>query len=358
MTKQDWEQKVDNHISHIVDNLILGRIGFLFGAGFSIPSGGIPGKELAYELLLKGPFKNIDDYDQSTSNEYTEEEIEEIKKNIKKAAEKYPLESLASGILKNFPFQHVSLTKLLKDVVFDEKKPQIHNGHNHMGAIINRIGLARMLFTTNWDNLLELALGDSSESITNSNFMDKDLEKILSEKIGVIHLHGTFDDEPLFEEHKLMKPDQPLFSLFISELMTKSFVFVGYSLSDPNIRSLYFRVNEILMKQRKELKKTTYVVFPPENDIDRRVSEMTWLERNAIYIPMSGEDFFEQLHERIKSKGINNLKKKLRKRLNLNNNDELNIKIKEINSVFPDLGSPLQALTYLEAITRSGKQNE
>jgi hypothetical protein len=357
MKQQDWEYKVDNHISHIAENLILGRIGFLFGAGFSIPSGGIPGEELAYQLLLKGPFKYIDDKDPSTSNEYTEEELKELE-NIREVAQKYPLESLASGIVPNFPCHQVSLTNILKDVVFNGKEPECHNGHTHMSAIMNRIGLVRMLFTTNWDNLLELALGENSVPITNNNFMEINIEKTLTHNIGVIHLHGTFDDEPLFEENKLMQPDRPLFSLFIAELMTKSFVFVGYSLSDPNIRSLYFRVNEILTKQRKDLKKTTYVVFPPKNDIDRRVSEMTWLARNATYIPLSGEEFFDRLHELIKSKGVKYLKDKLLKRLDINNVSDLNIKIKEINTVFPDLDSPLQALTYLEAITRGGREHE
>jgi hypothetical protein len=347
MSVQDWESKVDNDIGHIAEELARGRINFLFGAGMSIQSGSIPGAELAFKLILEGFFK-------SKSEDNLEDDLE---KQIRSVASKYPLEAIASGVEPELPFQETQLSTILKQVVFKGKNPELHDGHKHMAAIMQRLGTVRLLFTTNWDTLLEEALGNSAVTITNKKFHTLNLEEVLREKIGVVHLHGTFDEEPLIKETDLMSSQRPLFSLFLAELMAKSFVFVGYSLSDPNIRSLYFQANEILTNQRINLKKITYVVFPPSNDVDRNISSAVWLAppRNAKYIPLAADEFFRRLYEQLEGKAMIELKKELQIRLSMTR-DELNSKIEEIRSVFPDFATDQQVLGYLNMITKGGNK--
>lgn len=216
-----------------------------------------------------------------------------------------------------------------------------------------RLTAPRLLFTTNWDTLIEEELSEGAVTITNNNLKMFELEEILLEKIGVVHLHGTFEDEPLIKESDLMSTDRPLFSLFLAELMTKSFVFVGYSLSDPNMRALYFRVDDILNRQRQNLRKLTYIVFPAKNDVDRSVSAATWSARNAKYIPLAADEFFERLHGRLGAKAIREIKDELKERLGVGE-EELNGKIDDIKSVFTDLRATEQVLGYLDEITRGG----
>ncbi|MCJ7777659.1 MAG: SIR2 family protein [Sedimentisphaerales bacterium] len=352
MVLEDWPRAIDNNISQIAEELQHGRIGFLFGAGMSIQKKDIPSKtedmpghRLAFELILRGLYRHEADKDKID---------ETLKKQIEDAAGRYPLEVIASGIESELPFRGSDLTQILKQAVFEGKEPQPHEGHTHLASIMSRLNIPRLLFTTNWDTLIEDALGDRSVTIINDPQIFK-LEEILLNKIGVVHLHGTFDNDPLIKETDLMSPDRPLFSLFLAELMTKSLVFIGYSLSDPNMRALYFRVNEILTKQRVNLGKTTYVVFPARDDVDRTLSAAVWdaPSRNAKYIPLDADEFFKRLKEQLETKGIKELKDELGKRLGVGEN-ELNNKIEEIKSVFPDLGTTKQVLGYLDGITQGG----
>jgi hypothetical protein len=148
-----------------------------------------------------------------------------------------------------------------------------------------------------------------------------------------------------------MDLDNPLFQLFLSEMMTKSFVFVGYSLSDPNIRALYYKASDILAKINKDLRKTTYVVFPPHDDVDRMISDCIWQARNATYIPLDARDFFSRLQTAIETHALNEIKEQLCKRLGVGM-ELINQRVEEIRRVFPDFSSSERVLLYLYSITK------
>jgi hypothetical protein len=337
---EDWQRNIDKHIRQIAKEMLRGRIGFLFGAGMSIPSGGLPGSTLALELVKAGHF--------SEPLDPSEEQ------QMQDAASRYPLEAIAAGVAPNLTFQEAGLVELLKKTAFGGKDPDIHPGHKDLAAILKRIGSVRMLFTTNWDLLLKKAIGESAEVITPTNekkYIFR-LSEMLAEKVAIVHLHGTFDDEPLIREQDLMSPDGPLFQIFLGELMTKSFVFVGYSLSDPNIRALYYKVGDILTTRHEKLQKTTYIVFPARNHVDRIVSMETWKARNATYVPLGADEFFRRLHRELETAATDELKEELRKRLGLSDVAEINNKIDEIIAVFPDFTTPHAALLYLYSITK------
>ena len=343
--QHDWidVEELENQIAHIAELLIQGRIGFLFGSGMSIPSGGIGGRELAFRLILKALYKHLHDP--------LEPSFEE---DLKDVAQKYPLEAIAEGIVPDLPWQEIGLVELLKKGIFGDDGPKLHDGHKSLAVLVKRFNL-KMLFTTNWDELLKEALGRSAEIITNENKKYLELDQIVAQKTAIIHLHGTFDDHPLIRESDLMDPDQPLFQLFLSELLGKSFVFVGYSLSDQIIRALYFRAKDILVKRKDKLNKITYIVSPSSNDIEYRVSKKTWEGRGAKYIPIGAEEFFKRLYDEVMTYKVDELKKRLKQRLKVTP-EELNKKVEEILAIFPDFGTPEQVLVYLDAITQRGKE--
>lgn len=343
MNQLDWMQEAKNAISQIAEQLTYGRIGFLFGAGMSTPSGGIEGNELAFQLVREALYKHMHD---PLDPDFTDQ--------LNKVVSKYPLEAIAEGVVPNFPFHEVSLVDLLKRQVFGGQEPKQHDGHKYLAMMVKRFNI-NMLFTTNWDALLSESIGESAEIVTNENKKFLDLDRIVRQKISVIHLHGTFDDHPLIRENDLMDSGRPLFQLFLAELITKSFVFVGYSMHDPVIRALYFRAGAVLAKRSEELRKQTYVVFPYDNDVDRRVSATTWQGRGATYIPLDAEDFFKRLYEEAVTHSMDELKKRLENRLNVTS-QELQTKIDEILAVFPDFSTREQVLLYIDAVTQGGRK--
>lgn len=238
-------------------------------------------------------------------------------------------------------------------IVFGGREPQCHNGHRQVASIVNRLGNIKLLFTTNWDSLLEKAFGDSAAPIWKDEQL-VNLDDLLAQKVGIVHLHGTLDDNPLIQENDLMNPAGPFFQLFLSELMSKSFVFVGYSLSDPNIRALYYKAASVLAERTKNLHKTTFVVCPPRDEVDRLVASHVWDARNATYIPLGGEEFFDRLKHELETQALDHFKRELEKRLEVTR-AELDVKIDQIVSVFPDFETREQALLYLYSITRTPK---
>jgi hypothetical protein len=341
-TKHDWEEKIDNDLFQIAKELLRGRIGFLFGAGMSIPSGGLPGTALAKELLVQGLFPA-----------QARKPDPDLAQRLDGAAGRYPLEAIAAGVVRRLPFQEQGLVRLLNETVFGGKEPACHNGHRQVASIVNRLGNIRLLFTTNWDSLLEKAFGESAAPIWKDDQL-VNLDDLLAQKVGIVHLHGTFDDNPLIREDDLMNPAGPFFQLFLSELMSKSFVFVGYSLSDPNIRALYYKAASVLAARTANLHKTTFVVCPPRDDVDRLVATHVWDARNATYIPLGGEEFFDRLKNELETQAMEHFKRELEKRLGVTR-EELNAKIDELVSVFPDFETREQALLYLYSITKTPK---
>lgn len=148
------DQELSNNISQIADQLFYGRIGFLFGAGMSKLSGGIQGDDLAFKLIWQGLFKHrhppLD---------------EKFEKELHSLAGKYPLEAIAEGVKDKFPYNSIDLVNLLKREVFGDEVPDINEGHKELSSIVKRFNI-NMLFTTNWDDLLERAIGDRAEPIT------------------------------------------------------------------------------------------------------------------------------------------------------------------------------------------------
>src|SRR5215217_5836517 len=91
--KPDWKVDWDNAIAQIAAQLLRGRAGFLFGAGMSIPSGGIPASKLAFQLIVKSLYQH--------EHGLLEPALEDQIKNV---AQKFPLEAVAQGAVPSLPF--------------------------------------------------------------------------------------------------------------------------------------------------------------------------------------------------------------------------------------------------------------
>jgi hypothetical protein len=342
----DWQVERDRSIIEIAKHLIKGRIGFLIGAGMSIPAGGLPGSELAFQLLCKAFFTKYQDDGTDAQKKLGVE--------IRRISNFFPLEAIAQGVIQKLTFRDTELEEILKNTVFAGKKPEIQQpGHRDLADLIAKLRL-ETIYTTNWDTLIEDALGQKCATITEKSL--RKLEDALNNDLpAVIHLHGTFDDDPLIKEKDVMDPERPLFQLFMAELMTKAFVFVGYSLSDPNIRALYAKSGQVLKRRNEKLMKKTYIIAPPKSDEERQVATAVWNARDdATYLPMTADEFFRAVHQEIVTHQLDELKTKLFSRLGITLSD-LNSKIESIQKLFPMFNNEEQVVLYIDAATRGGK---
>jgi len=333
--------EIQDEIAKIAQQLEKERVGFLFGAGMSIDSGGLRAEDISYELVRRAFMARV-------HGELAPEQEEEVRGITKK----YPLEAIADGAWPQLSFQKEELEEFLEETVFPDGS-EIHEGHRQLAKIAQGFNIG-ILFTTNWDILIEKAFSRNVSTVTESSFRKLD-RALASGDVAVVHLHGTFGDDPLVCEKDLMDPSRPLFQIFLSELLSKAFVFVGYSLSDPNIRALYHYARDVLAR-RGELEKNTYVVYPADNDTEKRVATAVWQQRGAKYIPLTAEEFFSELHRQAREVVLVKLARTIQQRLDIKEEKILNEKVNEILNVFPGFGSKEQVLRYLDGITRGGQR--
>src|SRR5437660_12055688 len=99
------------------------------------------------------------------------------------------------------------------------------------------------MFTTNYDTLLEEALGpDFSESITEKNAAE--IQQVRDDgKIPVIHLRGKLDGDYQITEPEIVSDQFRLLNMEVRAALhhADAFVFVGYSLNDIDFRQFYFK---------------------------------------------------------------------------------------------------------------------
>ena len=119
-----------------------------------------------------------------------------------------------------------------------------------------------VIYTTNFDRWLEYAYdfyNKEYNKITNV----ADIAKVSTNKTQIIKFHGDFDDDTslvLTESSFFQRLDfeSPLDIKLRSDSLEKSLLFIGYSLSDINIRYMLYKLH----KQWKESTLNIYVQNP------------------------------------------------------------------------------------------------
>jgi hypothetical protein len=277
--------KLDQAVERIAQALLDGRAHFLFGAGMSKDSGIPQGYELATKMLAQ--------YFPAAVDAPSQKRLEEL-------AKEYPLETIATAVEVMPGKGRADLTTRLQQILFENLKGT-QEAHTQLVSLCFWDGHQRVtrIFTTNFDMLLEDAFDKKGKSIGHED----DPEIGPAEHSGfipIIHLHGKLNGVYEITEADVFRPMptemQLRFQLALSE--ADAFVFVGYSLSDPDFRSIYRQYRERILKRpsgpAKE-DKTTYVVAPEEDRHKYKLGADIWLDRGAVWIPLTALDFFRRL---------------------------------------------------------------
>nr|WP_213288700.1 SIR2 family protein [Bradyrhizobium sp. sGM-13] len=128
------------------------------------------------------------------------------------------------------------------------------------------------IYTTNYDRNLETAFDVHHKpyaKITNA----KEIADAPEGVTQIIKFHGDFDDDDSLvltetDFFNRLSFDSPLDIKFRADALGRTILFIGYSMSDPNIRLLLHRIWEIWEKSgRKEDRPRSFVFMPSPNPV-------------------------------------------------------------------------------------------
>ena len=169
-------------------------------------------------------------------------------------------------------------------------------GEGFMPGELHRL-LAQMpvssILTTNWDRLIEQALGDegrprnvirSSEGVAGWNE---------ARAVQVIKMHGSIDelDSIVFGEddyQRLYTSDSLMLTLVRTLLATRSVFAVGFSMRDSYVKMLFAHVARLAKRSNNP----HYVVVPDTYESKLRVQYLNAAGFRVITVPTSAEDPF------------------------------------------------------------------
>jgi len=150
----------------------------------------------------------------------------------------------------------------------------------------------------------------------------------------------------------------------MADMVTHWFIWIGYSLGDIDLRSLYLSMRDLLART-EDLIKRPYVVYPltltgAGQALEMELAAALWKSRGATYVPMRAEEFLPKLVEEVRRTKGKALAKELAKKHGLNPDSSADLdtiwqKAKELNKTLP-VDDELNALRLLAQ--REGIEHE
>lgn len=154
----------------------------------------------------------------------------------------------------------------------------------------------KIIITTNWDNLIEIALGKLHKRKWHLACNKEQLSLWKQDCPLLLKLHGDLDhfkdDELIITEKDYYKRERDilLVSFLKTYISSKSTIFIGYSLQDYEIKDILGSV----FRELKELTPPMYLVAP---DAEKSPHLLTW-ENKIEGISMKGSEFLNVLEQK------------------------------------------------------------
>lgn len=148
-----------------------------------------------------------------------------------------------------------------------------------------------LIYTTNYDRWIERAFDYHKRPYTKIVSVN-DIATIDQGKPQIVKFHGDFDDDTsiVLDEtsyFERLEFESPLDIKLRADVLGRSVLFIGYSLSDINIRNLFFRLANLWKKTSKGSPQPWSYVFSHKPN---PVQEAVLAQWNIKMIPSPGDD--------------------------------------------------------------------
>lgn len=145
-----------------------------------------------------------------------------------------------------------------------------------------------IIYTTNFDRCIEKAFDIHKKAYIKITKVE-DISRIQKDTTQIIKFHGDFDSDDsivLTESSYFDRMDfeTPLDIKLRSDILGKSLLFIGYSLSDINMRYMLYKLNKIWQGNNNSLPPKSYIFMTTPNPIQEKI----WESRNIV--PIVGEN--------------------------------------------------------------------
>ncbi len=176
-----------------------------------------------------------------------------------------------------YSLQHGSLGQLRSKLDVAWHGLDVNIGASRVHKAIIELGFP-IIYTTNYDRWIERAFDDAGRAylkIVNVG----DLRNEESGLTQIVKFHGDFDDDAsivLTDSSYLARLDfdTPLDIKLRSDTLGRSIVFVGYSLSDINLRYLLYKLTRLwAASPYAAARPTSYILLPNPNPVLEEVLE-------------------------------------------------------------------------------------
>ncbi len=159
-----------------------------------------------------------------------------------------------------------------------------------------------LIYTTNYDQCLETALDVWSKKYKKIVDVD-DLVNLEQNITQIVKFHGdtSTDESIVLTESSYFKRldfESPLDIKLRSDMLGKSILFVGYSLSDINIRFLIYKLEQLWKNSDNSKRPASYIFLPTPNPIQETILKSRGINAivgNGIDKKESTEEFLGSL---------------------------------------------------------------
>ncbi|PFP10144.1 SIR2 family protein [Priestia megaterium] len=256
---------MDINLEKVINKIRRNSVTLWAGAGLSLYAGLPTGRKLADEIVKQMPKVYQDEFKGKALPEVAEEFVQMHSNS--------PLEA--------FSILNTYLNKEPQSIIYHEKLSEIPQIKN--------------IVTTNYDDLFERAYGKSKLSV----ILENSHIPLANTPVKLYKIHGdmshpesivltTSDYNDFFSfSHK----NDSIWNKVTSLADETSFLFLGYSLEDPNVKTL---MNELIRRVGK-FRHESFLVVPDLQEY--KVQNLH--EKGITYINMTGEEFIEKIHSEI-----------------------------------------------------------
>jgi hypothetical protein len=165
------------------------------------------------------------------------------------------------------------LSRFKSGLIHQFNSPSINIVDSEAHSLLTKMKLSK-IYTTNWDNLLEKTFEyhkiDYNKLVTIEDFQDSN-----PSYLSIIKFHGDLsssDDSLVFTESSYFERlsfESPLDISLRSDMIGNTLIFLGYSLSDFNIRYMWYKLQMLLKEQAYSKRRDpfAYIVVTKRNPI-------------------------------------------------------------------------------------------